>query len=276
MSPRIIYEPICLNVRRILINRPAKRNAINLETFKQLQETLRIFEEEDDSAHVAVLAGSEGMFCSGYDLKEIVNKKSGLPELVKIKQMLLPLGARLTKRKPIVAAIEGHAVGFGYELALRCDFRIADRDSRMGFLNRRFGIPIMNGGTVILPHLIGQARARDLIATGRAQQASEAMSFGLVQHVCDIGCAQGRATNFARSISKFDQTALLQDLDNMDRVNRTSNVLDLLHHERQESLEHLKTCKPLEVAVKFLEGELCRHGSTDVGNILTLEPEMTL
>lgn len=239
-----------------------------------LQSRLREF-EEDPSLHVAILAGSGGNFCSGYDLNEIIDIDTGMPKLEQIEKMLWPLENQLSKNKITIAAIDGHAAGFGYELALKCDFRFAERDARMGFMNRRFGIPIMNGGTVILPKLIGMARAMDLVATGKAQLAPEALQFGLIINHCDIGCVVGRSLNLGRSLAKFDQAALLSDLKSMVRGN-LENDIELMRRERRRSLEYLKRCGPLTVAVKFLRGELCRHGNFDLGNLISTTPQVTL
>lgn len=241
---------------------------------KQLRQFLDKF-EQDSETDVAILAGLGGNFCAGYDLNEVVDRSSGRPILENIKAGLLPLGARLSDKKITIAAIEGHAAGLGYELALRCHFRVAERDSRMGFMNRRFGFPILNGGSVILPQLIGHSRAMDLIATGRAQLAPEALDFGLITHIADIGCSIGRATSLARCLSKFYQPALVHDLSSVFR-SHDDKILEKLQQERISSLAYLETCQPLESAVSFLEGKLGRNGIFDMGNSLEPNPEVTL
>lgn len=270
----IVFEKISRNICSILINRPSKRNALNLNLIKQLRNALDNF-EQDDQFSVAILSGVGGNFCAGYDLGTVIDPKTGMPNLQMIEQMLWPVGTYLSDKKTVVAAIEGHAAGFGYELAMKCDFRIGERDSRLGFLNRRFGFPIINGGTVMLPQLIGQARALELVATGKAQLAPEALSFGALNYIADIGCSMGRALNLARSLCKFDQVALAHDIAHIKQANRKT-VEDMLKKERKDSLEYLKKCGPMDVAVKFLEGKLCRHGSTDLGNLLDPSPELTL
>lgn len=270
----ILFNRLTKNACNIVINRPAKRNALNLPMICDLKSRLREF-EEDPSLTIAILSGSGGNFCSGYDLNEIVNIDNGMPRLEQIEKMLWPLDTQLSKKKITIAAIDGHAAGFGYELALKCDFRLAERDVRMGFLNRRFGIPIMNGGTVILPKLIGMARAMDLVATGKAQLAPEALQYGLLINYCDIGCVVGRSLNFGRSLVKFDQIPLLSDLKSMV-ANDLEKDIELMRQERRRSLEYLQQCGPLTKAVKFLKGELCRHGNFDLGNLVSTTPEVTL
>lgn len=275
MSNNIIFNQVTRNICSILINRPAKRNALNHETFKQLQTALDRF-ENDDSLNVGIIAGVGGTFCAGYDLDEfILDRQTCLPDLQRIKQMRLPEG-HLLSRKVLVAAIDGHAAGVGYELALKCNFRVAERESRMGFLNRRFGIPIMNGGTVILPDLIGKSRAMELIATGKAQLAPEALQYGVIHHIADIGCALGRAINFARSLAKFHQPALVHDIKSTQGETRNSRYSQLFELERSSSLCYLENCGPLESVAKFLSGELYRHGNFDMGNLISPTPEVTL
>lgn len=270
----VIFEPVARNICTILINRPAKRNALNIETIKKLRSALQKF-EDDDNFCVAIIGGTGGNFCAGYDLNEIVDSRTGMPNMQNVDRMLWPLGTKLSSRKLTIAAIEGHAAGFGFELALKCHFRVADRDSRLGFLNRRFGVPILNGGTVILPKLIGLAKAMDLVATGKAQPAPEALQFGIITHISDIGCAFGRSLNLARNLSKFKQESLLHDLKQlMDQD--SEKEIELLKKERANSLQFLEKCGLLEVVSKFIEGELCRHGNTDLGNLIKPMSEVTL
>lgn len=270
----VAIERVARNVCSILINRPAKRNAINSETFNGLVRALGEF-QADDRFKVAIIGGLGDSFCSGYDLNEIVNVQSGLPNLGRIESMLLPMKSRLCDNKITIAAIHGHAAGFGFELALRCDFRVADKTARLGFLNRRFGLPILNGGTVMAPKMVGLSRARELIATGKAQLAPEALQHGIVNYIADVGCSMGRSLNLARNLAKFPQEALIHDIkqlavhdDELDEKKFAS--------ERAHGLDYLRNCQPLEIAVRFLKGELCRHGRTDLGNLIGSDPEVTL
>jgi len=271
----IIIEKVARNVCRILINRPAKRNALNLELIKRLQAAIEEY-EQDSRYSVAILCGVGGNFCAGYDVAEIVDRESGMPKLHMIEQALWPLGTNLSNKKIVIACIEGHAAGLGYELALKCDFRVGERDARMGFLNRRFGIPIMNGGTVLLPQLIGQARAFDIVATGRAQLGYEALDYGILNHIADVGCAMGKALSLSRNLAKFRNDCLMNDLNHIKLERENKSVMDSLRKEREDSLSFLRSCGPLEVAKKFLDGELCRHGGTDLGNNIASTTEVTL
>lgn len=272
----IVSERIAKGICSIIINRPEKRNALNTDLIKRLQSAIHEF-EYNDNYKIAILSGAGGNFCSGYDLNEVIDKQTGMPNVATIEQMLWPMGTWLSEKKIVIAAVTGHAAGFGFELALKCDFRILDRDSRMGFLNRRFGIPIMNGGTVMLPRMTNQPYAMDLIATGRPQLAPEAKSFGLTFHVSDVGCSVGRSLNLARSLVKFNLNTLMNDLNHLKLdQNRTDQVIHLLTKERLDSLNYLKNCVPLDTAKGFLEGRIGRHGSSDLGNLVEPNPEVTL
>ncbi|KAK3708841.1 hypothetical protein QZH41_005114 [Actinostola sp. cb2023] len=197
----------------ISINRPEKRNAINSETATKLAECFRIF-EIDDSYAVAVLCGKGGHFCSGYDLAELSEKKPEdfLSSIAPPGEGDGPLGpTRLKLTKPVVGAIQGHAVGGGLELALMCDLRIAEESTVFGFFNRRFGVPLLDGGAVRLPYLIGLSRALDLIITGRAVHSDEALHIGLANRVVPNGSAVEAAIKLATQIAKFPQDALKAD-----------------------------------------------------------------
>lgn len=257
-----------------MINRPQRRNALDLESIISLRQALEIF-DNDSSLDVAILGGVGNSFCAGYDLNQIVDPKSGKPNIQQIEQMLWPLGFKLSRKKIVIAAIEGYAAGFGYELALKCDFRVADKDSRLGFMNRRFGLPILNGGTVILPQLIGLARAMELIGTGKAQLAPEALQQGVITYISDVGCALGRSLNLARCLTKFDQGPLLHDLKSTESHSYARH-LDSLRKERINSLKYLQNCGPLDTASRFLKGELGRHGNYDMGNSIGVQPDVTL
>lgn len=270
----VIFEKLTKNICSILINRPYKRNAINLDAVNNLKSAFTRFEEDKD-LQIAILSGTGGNFCSGYDLNEFVNSREDLrPNLERINQLLWPIDVKLSRDKIMIAAIEGHAAGFGYELALKCDFRIADNDSRMGFMNRRLGIPIMNGGSVLLPKLIGYSRAKELIATGKAQLAMEALTYGCLTYVSSIGCSMGRALNLARCLAKFDQNSLRHDLSLLSLENNKTE--QLLRAERDRSLKYLEECSKLDAVGSFLSGQLYRHGNYDMGNMLPPEPEVTL
>ncbi|XP_071942131.1 short-chain-enoyl-CoA hydratase-like isoform X2 [Antedon mediterranea] len=191
----------------IAINRPSHRNSVNLETGRQLLDAFKQFESNDEVS-VAVFYG-KGNFCAGYDLKELAswdttNQKSSIP--------YAPMGPSKTVfKKPIIAAISGYAVAGGLELALMCDLRVAEDDVTLGVFCRRFGVPLIDGGTVRLPHIIGLSRALDLILSGRAVKADEALAMGLVNRVVSKGNALKTAVELANEIASFPQECMLAD-----------------------------------------------------------------
>ncbi|HET7016559.1 MAG TPA: crotonase/enoyl-CoA hydratase family protein, partial [Streptosporangiaceae bacterium] len=194
-------------VTTVMIDRPEVRNAVDGVTAAALAAAFREFDADPDSA-VAVLAGSSGTFCSGADLRAI-----GTPAGNKATpDGDGPMGpTRMVLSKPVIAAIAGHAVAGGLELALWCDLRVAEEDAVLGVFCRRWGVPLIDGGTVRLPRLIGQSRALDLILTGRAVQADEALSMGLVNRVVPHGQAIGAAQALASELADLPQTCLRND-----------------------------------------------------------------
>jgi len=194
-------------VRILSINRPEARNAVDRATAEALAEAFRVF-DADDSVSVAVLTGEGGTFCAGADLKAVAR---GEPNRV-AEDGDGPMGpTRLKLSKPVIAAVEGHAVAGGLELAVWCDLRVAARSAVFGVFCRRFGVPLIDGGTVRLPRLIGQSRAMDMILTGRPVGAEEALGFGLTNRVCEDGQALETAIELARQIAAFPQTCLRHD-----------------------------------------------------------------
>jgi enoyl-CoA hydratase len=191
----------------VTINRPQARNAVDSATAEALAEAFQSF-DHDDHLHVAILTGAQGTFCAGADLREIAEgrrppvQESGAG----------PMGPTwLLLSKPVIAAVEGHAVAGGLELALWCDLRVAARDAVFGVFNRRWGVPLIDLGTVRLPRLIGQGRALDLVLTGRAVSAEEALQIGLVNRVVEKGKALDAALELAQSIAEFPQRGLRGD-----------------------------------------------------------------
>ncbi|KAG0410668.1 hypothetical protein HPB47_012208, partial [Ixodes persulcatus] len=165
------------------INRPEKRNCVDSETACQLVQAFRDF-DADDSVNVAVLHGKGGTFCAGYDLSELSEAADDSP----LDEDSWPMGpSAMLTRKPTVAAVNGYAVAGGLELALWCDLRVVDETAVMGVFCRRFGVPLLDGGTVRLPALIGLSRALDLILTGRPVSAKEALDIGLANRVVSCG-----------------------------------------------------------------------------------------
>jgi enoyl-CoA hydratase len=195
----------------VTINRPERRNAVDLPTAQALFEAFRAF-EIDDGASVAVLAGAGGAFCAGADLKALASGEIGNRVAPGGVNSFGPMGpTRLRLSKPVIAAIEGHAVAGGAELALWCDLRVMAQSAIFGIYCRRFGVPLVDLGTIRLPRLIGHSRAMDLILTGRAVGSSEALTMGLANRVAPDGQALARAIALAKDIAAFPQTCVGND-----------------------------------------------------------------
>ncbi|MCB9759253.1 MAG: crotonase/enoyl-CoA hydratase family protein [Alphaproteobacteria bacterium] len=194
-------------VTTVILSRPGRRNAVDRPTAEALAAAFREFEADDD-ARVAVLWGEGGHFCAGADLKAIAE---GQPNHLDAEGDG-PMGpTRMQIDKPVIAAIAGYAVAGGLELALWCDLRVAEEDATFGVFCRRFGVPLIDGGTVRLPRLIGQSRALDMILTGRAVKAPEALGFGLANRVVPVGQARPAAEALAQQIAAFPQACMRGD-----------------------------------------------------------------
>jgi len=212
--PKVRYERV--GAAAVLsISRPERRNAVDAETAGLLLEGYRKF-EDDDEARVLVLTG-EGpeAFCAGADLKAIAEAGRN-PSRETVDSVASrtegPMGfTRLTPSKPTVAAISGWCLAGGLELALWCDLRIAAETARLGFTERRFGVPLIDGGTQRLPRVVGMGRALELILTGRVVQAAEALAWGLVNEVVPEGRHLERALDVAEGLAGFPQTTMLSD-----------------------------------------------------------------
>ncbi|MFO6446042.1 crotonase/enoyl-CoA hydratase family protein [Erythrobacter sp. NE805] len=192
----------------ITINRPHRRNAVDLPTAEALIAAFERFDADTD-ADVAVFTGAGGAFCAGADLHAL---SAGESKPVEPVGKFAPMGpTRLRLSKPVIAAIEGPAVAGGMELALWCDLRIAGRSATMGILNRRFGVPLVDLGTIRLPRIVGHGRAMELILTGRSVAIDEALAIGLVNEEVDDGQALARATDLALSLTGFPQAAMRND-----------------------------------------------------------------
>jgi enoyl-CoA hydratase len=193
-------------VTTVVLNRPDRRNAVDGPMAAELVEAFREFEESD--ARVAVLCGEGPSFCAGADLKSLGTDRGN---------RMSPTGdgpmgvSRLHLDKPVIAAIHGHAVAGGLELALWCDLRVADEDAVLGVFCRRWGVPLVDGGTVRLPRLIGHSRAMDLILTGRPVGAWEAHDLGLVNRVVPAGEVRAAAEELAADIARMPQTTMRGD-----------------------------------------------------------------
>lgn len=194
-------------ITTVVIDRPEARNAVDRATAEALANAFRAFEAED-AAHVAVLHGEGGCFCAGADLKAIAR---GEPNRI-ARDGDAPLGpTRLRLNKPVIASIAGYAVAGGLELAAWCDLRVAEESAELGVSCRRWGVPLIDGGTVRLPRIVGLGRALDLILTGRLVGAREALAMGLVDRVVADGSARAEAEALARQIASFPQTCMRHD-----------------------------------------------------------------
>jgi enoyl-CoA hydratase len=194
-------------VTTVRLSRPHARNAVDGVTAAALADAFRAFDDDPDAA-VAVLHGEGGTFCAGADLRAVGTPAGNRTE----PDGDGPMGpTRLRLRKPVIAAIEGHAVAGGLELALWCDLRVAGETAVLGVFCRRWGVPLIDGGTVRLPRLIGAGRAMDLVLTGRAVDAAEALQIGLVNRVVPAGQALREAQALALHIAGFPQTCLRED-----------------------------------------------------------------
>ena len=194
-------------VTTVILDRPDVRNAVDRPTAEALADAFRAF-DADDEARVGVLVGAHGTFCAGADLKGFAAGRGNrvLPDGDG------PMGpSRMVLSKPVIAAISGHAVAGGLELALWCDLRVADDDAVLGVLCRRWGVPLIDGGTIRLPRIIGHGRALDLILTGRAVAADEALAMGLVNRVVPRGQARAAAEALAAELARLPQGALRGD-----------------------------------------------------------------
>jgi enoyl-CoA hydratase len=194
-------------VLTVTVDRPDVRNAVDRDTAAALADAFRVF-DADEALSVAVLTGAGGTFCSGADLKAVSRGDANRVEA----DGDGPMGpTRLRLGKPVIAAIEGHAVAGGLELALWCDLRVAAEDAVLGVFCRRWGVPLIDGGTVRLPRLIGHSRAMDLVLTGRAVRAEEALAIGLVNRLAPTGEALAHAQRLAAEIAAFPQVCLRGD-----------------------------------------------------------------
>ncbi len=194
-------------VTTVRLSRPHARNAVDGPTAAALADAFRAFDADDDAA-VAVLHGEGGTFCAGADLRAVGTPSGNRTD----PDGDGPMGpTRLRLSKPVIAAIAGHAVAGGLELALWCDLRVADETAVFGVYCRRWGVPLIDGGTVRLPRIIGTGRALDLVLTGRSVDAAEALQIGLVNRVVPPGQALATAQELAARLAAFPQTCLRQD-----------------------------------------------------------------
>ncbi len=252
------YETIGA-VAVITIDRPERRNAVDKATAQALFDAAKQF-DADEQALVGVLTGSGGAFCAGADLKAIA---SGDGNVMVESGELGPMGpTRLRLSKPMIAAIEGPAVAGGMELALWCDLRVVAERAIFGIFCRRFGVPLIDLGTIRLPRLIGQSRAADLILTGREVGAEEALSMGLANRVVPDGSALEAAIGLAESLTQFPQLCMQNDRRSMYEQWDLSEQ-DALRNEIRLALETISSGETVAGATNFAEG-IGRHGSFDL------------
>ena len=246
-------------VTTVFLDRPTRRNAVDRPTAEALAEAFRAF-DANEGQRVAVLHGDHGTFCAGADLKAI---SEGTPNRLE-PDGDGPMGpSRMLLSKPVVASLTGHAVAGGLELALWCDLRVAEESAILGVFCRRWGVPLIDGGTVRLPRLIGLSRALDLILTGRPVDAREALAIGLVNRVVPDGQGLEAARALAEQLAAFPQACLRSDRRSAyESFGRSMD--DALAHEFALGLETVRDPEMVAGATRFAEGA-GRHGHFEQG-----------
>jgi len=239
----------------VTIDRPEVRNAVDRATAAELAAAFRRF-EADDALAVAILTGAGGTFCAGADLKAVA---SGGGNVVR-EEGDGPMGpTRMRLSKPVIAAVEGHAVAGGLELALWCDLRVAARDAVFGVYCRRWGVPLIDGGTVRLPRLIGESHAMDLILTGRGVSGEEARMMGLANRLVEPGQALEAAKELARQLAAFPQRCLRSDRKSA-REQWDLPFEEAMRNETRLGMAVIASGETQEGAARFAGGA-GRHGS---------------
>ena len=241
----------------VSIERPEVRNAVDRPTAERLAEAFRRF-EADDALAVAVLTGAGGTFCAGADLKAVASSRGN--RVGEWSQG--PMGPTyMLLEKPVVAAVEGHAVAGGLELAMWCDLRVAARDAVFGVFCRRWGVPLVDGGTIRLTRMLGHSHALDLILTGRGVSGEEAQRMGLANRLVEPGRALEAAVSLARQLAAFPQRCLRSDRLSSYRQ-WDLELGEALRQEMRLGLEVIDSGETLAGARRFAEGA-GRHGSFD-------------
>jgi enoyl-CoA hydratase len=237
----------------VTINRPEVRNAVDGPTARALAEVFRSF-DADQRLSVAVLTGAGGTFCAGADLKAIAVQGSRLTE-----EGDGPMGpSRMLLSKPVIAAVEGHAVAGGLELASWCDLRVAARDAVFGVFCRRFGVPLVDLGTIRLARLIGLSHALDLILTGRGVSGEEALRMGLANRLVEHGAALDAALELAHALAKLPQTCMRSD--RLSAYEQWSLPMDqAVRNEFRRGMQVIQSGETVAGAARFASGE-GRHG----------------
>lgn len=242
----------------VTLNRPQARNAIDGPTARALALAFRAF-DADETVYAGVLTGAGGVFCSGADLTSLLDAER-TPRVAG--EGDAPLGvSRMLLSKPVVAAVEGYAVAGGLELALWCDLRVAAEDAVFGVYCRRWGVPLVDGGTIRLPRLIGQSHALDLILTGRGVSGQEALRMGLANRLVPHGSALKAAIALANDLARFPQQCLRSD--RLSSYEQWSLPMEeALRNETRRGLHVLNSGETLTGARRFAEGH-GRHGDTN-------------
>ncbi len=242
--------PVCT----IIIDNPEVRNAVDGPTANELANAFRNFESDRD-ALVAVLWGKHGNFCAGANLKAI---SAGLGNKID-KNGDGPMGpTRMRLSKPVIAAVAGYAVAGGLELAIWCDLRVVEKNAIFGVFCRRFGVPLIDGGTVRLPRLIGLSRAMEMILTGRPVTAQEAFSWGLANHVVDNGKSREEAEKLAHIIAGFPQVCMRNDRASAYEQSGMS-INEAMANEFEWGLKTLAKGEFREGSTEFVQGK-GKHG----------------
>jgi enoyl-CoA hydratase len=239
----------------VTIDRPERRNAVDGPTAAALAEAFRAF-DADDALAVAILTGAAGTFCAGADLKAVAAGEGNAARM----EGDGPMGpTRLRLAKPVIAAIEGHAVAGGLELALWCDLRVAASDAVFGVYCRRWGVPLIDLGTVRLPRLIGHSHAMDLILTGRGVSGDEALAMGLANRISEPGAALDGALALARQLAGFPQLCLRSDRQSaLEQWGMSED--DATANEMRLGLAVIRSGETRAGATRFAEGA-GRHGT---------------
>lgn len=256
-SPETVTSTRSGPITTITLHRPDVSNAVDRPTAEALAEAFRAFDADRDAA-VAILHGAGGTFCAGADLKGLATERANRLD----PEGDGPMGpTRMRLSKPVVAAIEGHAVAGGLELALWCDLRVAAEDAVLGVFCRRWGVPLTDGGTVRLSRIVGEGRAMDLILTGRPVAADEALAMGLVSRVVPSGGALSAATELAATLAALPQVCMRHDRLSL----LEAGALDeraALANEFEHGLHALTAGETLAGAARFAAGA-GRHGAPE-------------
>ncbi len=239
----------------IIIDNPGVKNAVDGRSAKELANAFRKF-DQDDKAEVGILWGSNGTFCSGANLKAIIKGYGNQID----KKGDGPMGpTRLILSKPVIAAVAGYAVAGGLELALWCDIRVVEESAIFGVFSRRFGVPLIDGGTIRLPRLIGLSRAMDMILTGRSVTAAEAFSWGLANYIVEDGQSRQEAEKIGIGLTSFPKICMRNDrLSTYTQFGLS--IKEAMSNEFEYGLKTLESGEYLEGSKAFLQGK-GKHGT---------------